>query len=519
MISRRNVLASTAAVVAASAAGGGQAQAQVQAVSGSPTTARAGGRAAPMEITAPTVEYARRPLGVDEPRPRFSWPMAAGEPGLRQSAYQLRVATSVSALARPDVWDSGRVASEESVLVPYEGPGLRPRTRYFWTVRVWDAEGRVSRWSEPEWWETGLMDAGQWAARWISAPAELTDAPSFEGGHWIWFPEGDPASSAPAETRWFRRTADLPGDITSATLVITADNACSVSVNGREVARTDLATDNEDWKRPAVVDVLGQVASGNNVLAVEAVNGTVGPAGLLAVLVVRTASGERRIVTDAAWKVTDQEPGGDWRGAGFDDSGWAAAREAAQWGAGPWGMVTPVTHAVTRLRREFSLRRGKVRRARLYETALGLYEAHLNGVRVGRDQLAPGWTDYRTRVQYQTHDVTELVRSGGGNALGVYLAPGWYAGNVGMFGPHQYGEHPALLAQLEVEYADGSSQRVVSDTGWSASTGPVVSADLLDGETYDARQETPGWTSVRRTGWCRNGWWRRSTRRCGSPRS
>ncbi|MGW0074788.1 alpha-L-rhamnosidase [Streptomyces cellulosae] len=498
MISRRNVLASTAAVVAASAAGAGPAQA----VPVSPTTARAGGRAAPVEIT-PTVEYARHPLGLDEPRPRFSWPMAAGEPGLRQTAYQLRVATSVSALARPDVWDSGRVTSEESALVPYEGPELRPRTRYFWTVRVWDGKGRVTPWSEPDWWETGLMGAGQWAARWISAPAELTDAPSFEGGHWIWFPEGDPASSAPAVTRWFRRTAELPGEITSATLVITADNAYSVSVNGREVARTDLATDNEDWKRPAVVDVLGQVVPGSNVIAVEATNGTVGPAGLLAVVVVRTAAGEQRVVTDAAWKVTDQEPSGNWRGGGFDDSGWAAAREAAPWGAGPWGTVTPVTHAVTRLRREFSLRRGKVRRARLYVTALGLYEAHLNGVRVGRDQLAPGWTDYRTRVQYQTHDVTELVRSGGGNALGVYLAPGWYAGNVGMFGPHQYGEHPALLVQLEVDYADGSTQRVVSDTGWSASTGPVVSADLLDGETYDARKETPGWTSAGfdDTGW------------------
>ncbi|TWD13028.1 alpha-L-rhamnosidase [Streptomyces sp. T12] len=490
MISRRNVLASTAAAVAAAAAGAVPAQ-------GAPapsTTARAGGRSVLVKITAPTVEYARHPLGLDEPRPRFSWPMASDEPGLRQSAYQLRVATGAAALAHPDVWDSGRVASDESALVPYAGPELRPRTRYFWTVRVWDGRGRVSGWSEPDWWETGLLGADQWSARWISAPAELTDAPSFQGCHWIWFPEGDPASSAPAETRWFRRTADLPEAVTSATLVITADNAYSASVNGREVARTDLATDNQDWRKPAVVDVTDQVRSGGNVIAVEAVNGTEGPAGLLAVLVVRTASGEQRIVTDAAWKATDQEPAGDWRGAGFDDTAWAAAREAAAWGGGPWGTVTPVTHAVTRLRREFSLRRGKVRRARLYVTALGLYEAHLNGVRVGRDQLAPGWTDYRTRVQYQTHDVTELVRSGG-NALGVHLAPGWYAGNVGMFGPHQYGEHPALLAQLEVDYADGTTQRVTSGTDWSASTGPIVAADLLDGETYDARKETPGWTT------------------------
>ncbi|WP_323137517.1 alpha-L-rhamnosidase N-terminal domain-containing protein [Streptomyces albogriseolus] len=112
---------------------------------------------------------------------------------------------------------------------------------------------------------------------------------------------------------------------------------------------------------------------------------------------------------------------------------------------GPWGRVTPAVRAVTRLRREFSLRQARAERARLYVTALGLYEAHLNGVRVGRDHLAPGWTDYRTRVQYRTHDVTQLVRSGGGDALGVCLAPGWYDGNA-VPGPHQYGRRPARPA-------------------------------------------------------------------------
>ncbi|MFE6488415.1 family 78 glycoside hydrolase catalytic domain, partial [Streptomyces sp. NPDC057757] len=96
---------------------------------------------------------------------------------------------------------------------------------------------------------------------------------------------------------------------------------------------------------------------------------------------------------------------------------------------------------------------------------------------------------------YQTYDVTKLLRTGP-NAIGAYVAPGWYAGNVGMFGPHQYGERPALLAQLEIEYTDGTSERVTSGTGWRAAAGPIVAADLLGGETYDARKETPGWTSA-----------------------
>ncbi|MFF9143072.1 hypothetical protein ACF09G_36665 [Streptomyces albogriseolus] len=114
-------------------------------------------------------------------------------------------------------------------------------------------------------------------------------------------------------------------------------------------------------------------------IGVGVVNATVGPAGLLAVLVVRSVSGERWIVTDAAWKVTGHKPDSNWRGAGFDDTGWAAAREATP--GGPWGRGTPAVHAVTRLRREFSLRQARAERARLYVTALGLYEAYLNGPR------------------------------------------------------------------------------------------------------------------------------------------
>ncbi|MFE3263995.1 alpha-L-rhamnosidase [Streptomyces sp. NPDC059215] len=488
MISRRNILAGAVATVGAVATGAGPA---VAAPSGS---AAAGVRRGAPRVTAPTVEYVQHPLGLDAQHPRLSWPVTSDGPGTRQSAYQIRVASSASRLSHPDVWDSGKVTSGDSVLVPYAGPRLAPRTRYFWTVRAWGADGGVSGWSEPSWWETGLMDAAQWSAEWISAPPALTDAPSLEGSAWIWFPEGDPANSAPAATRWFRRTVDLPAGITAATLAITADNVYAVSVNGTEVARTDLATDNEGWRRPAVVDVLAQVRSGTNVLAVAATNASEGPAGLVAVLTLHTASGEQRVLTDASWKSTDKEPAGTWRETGFDDSAWPAAKEAAAWGAGPWGRVVPASYAANQLRHEFALPRKKVSRARLYATALGLYEAHLNGRRVGRDHLAPGWTDYRRRVQYQAYDVTSLVRSGG-NALGVYVAPGWYAGNVGMFGPHQYGERPALLAQLEVEYTDGTSERITSGPDWRAASGPIVAADLLGGETYDARKETPGWTS------------------------
>ncbi|MFI0733614.1 glycoside hydrolase family 78 protein [Streptomyces sp. NPDC021225] len=146
------------------------------------------------------------------------------------------------------------------------------------------------------------------------------------------------------------------------------------------------------------------------------------------------------------------------------------------------------------LRHEFELR-GPVRSARLYATALGVYEAELNGSRIGDHVLAPGWTAYDKRLRYQTHDVTTLLRPGR-NAFGAVLGDGWFRGRIGFDGRTRaiYGDRLAFLAQLEVEYEDGTTQRVVTDGSWRAATGPVVSSGLYDGEAYDARLERTGWS-------------------------
>ena len=146
------------------------------------------------------------------------------------------------------------------------------------------------------------------------------------------------------------------------------------------------------------------------------------------------------------------------------------------------------------LRKEVSLDRS-VRRARLYATARGVYELSINGMRVGEDVLAPGWTDYDKRIQYQTYDITPLLADGP-NALGAVLGDGWFSGFVGFDPKHRgalYGARPQLLAQLDVEYEDGSRESVATDGSWRCSTGPVLFSDLLMGESYDARKEMPGW--------------------------
>ncbi|MEV0323273.1 alpha-L-rhamnosidase [Streptomyces sp. NPDC050658] len=485
MISRRRLLSTTATAALGTAVTAGAVPSAVAAPSASTRALR---------VTRPTVEYVRHPLGLDVPRPRLSWPLASDKEGQAQSAYQVRVATSPGRLADPDVWDSGKVTSGDSVLVPYAGPELKPRTRYHWSVRVWDTAGRASAWSEPSWWETGLSATSDWSARWIGAPASLIGAPALDDASWVWFPEGDPASSAPAATRWFRGRVELPAGVTRARLVMTADDGYTAYVDGTRVAHAEADSAADNWRRPALVDVTDHLGTGTALIAVSATNATTGPAGLLGLLELTTADGVRVVSTDGTWKTTDKEPSGDWRSAGYDDGSWPAAKVLAPWGGGPWGKVAPSHSPAAQLRHEFRLPRGKtVARARLYATALGLYDAHLNGERVGDDRLAPGWTDYKKRVQYQTYDVTGQLKSGA-NALGVTLAAGWYAGSIGWFGPHQYGEQPALLAQLEVTYTDGSRDSVVSGTDWRAATGPVTGADLMSGEDYDARLETDGWT-------------------------
>jgi alpha-L-rhamnosidase len=157
------------------------------------------------------------------------------------------------------------------------------------------------------------------------------------------------------------------------------------------------------------------------------------------------------------------------------------------------------------LRRVFPLEK-TVRRARLYATARGVYELYVNGTRVGKDVLAPGWTDYHRRVQYQTYDVTPLLAEGQ-NALGAVLGDGWFAGFVGFDPKHRgalYGPRPQLLAQLNVEYEDGTTASLATEGSWRCSTGPILFSDLLMGESYDARREMPGWAEP---GFDDSGWY------------
>jgi len=285
-------------------------------------------RAQAFHVERLRTEYATNPIGIDEPSPRLSWILHSERRGTMQGAYEVRVATREGDLARSAIWNTGKVMSDESVNLAYAGPTLKPGQRYHWQVRVWDDRGRASNWSAPAYWETGLMGAAQWTAKWI--------------------------------------TPDLAEDTTRS--------------NPSPMLRTTFA--------------LG----------------------------------------------------------------------------------------------------GTVASARAYVTSHGVYEMEINGRRVGDEVLAPGWTSYDKRLQYQTYDVTAHMRRGA-NAVGVTLGDGWYRGRLAWdTRRNTYGKEVALLAQIVVRYSDGREQVIGTNEGWKASTGPILASDIYNGETYDARLEQAGWS-------------------------
>ena len=144
------------------------------------------------------------------------------------------------------------------------------------------------------------------------------------------------------------------------------------------------------------------------------------------------------------------------------------------------------------LRKEISTSK-KITKATAYITAHGMYEAFINGQRIGDGQLTPGWTSYHKRLQYQCYDVTSLLRQGK-NAIGAVLGNGWYRGYIGFENNHaNYGKDIALLLQVDISYADGTKGTIVSDSSWKTSTGEITYSEIYNGETIDARKEKKGW--------------------------
>jgi alpha-L-rhamnosidase len=196
---------------------------------------------------------------------------------------------------------------------------------------------------------------------------------------------------------------------------------------------------------------------------------------------------EREVESSTAW----------WEMGLLERTDWEA-----QWIGAPFWGGPRTSSPAPYLRKEFTLHKQLVA-ARLYATAIGFYECHLNGVRVGDAFFTPGWTDYFQRVQYQVYDVTELLRSGA-NAFGMILGDGWGVGHIAWLGRQHYADRPRCLAQIVLTYSDGSKDIIATDNTWKATQGAILESDMLMGEGYDARRELMNWSN---SGYDDAFWW------------
>ncbi|UCG57304.1 MAG: family 78 glycoside hydrolase catalytic domain [Phycisphaerales bacterium] len=451
--------------------------------------------AAPGAARNLTCEYLTNPLGIDEPFPRLAWQLNDPRRGAKQTAYQVLVATDSGLLSpgKANMWDSGRVHSGQSIQVVYAGKSLQPRTRYHWTVRTWDAAAEPSPFSPWAFWETGLLEPKDWRAQWIGLPERLPKSVAPHVGY------HSQIAHSSDETKWVSidlgriRTVDTvrlfpclpfsysknPGFLFPVRFRIEVSGDAEFKTGRTLVDRTG-----KDFPNPGdEVQTLGfeptecrYVRMTVTKLAHRDADNYAFAVAEIQVLSEGTVISEGRQV-----KALDSIEQDDWSLRHLND-GVTQTQRRVESPAGPAHM----------LRCSFRLPT-TIRCARAYVSALGVYELKINGRRVGDNILAPEWTDYHTRIQYQTYDITGLLCKGD-NAVGAVIGDGWYAGLVGIAGRLHYGPRLGLLLQLEIECEDGSRHTIVSGPSWRGTTnGPIVASDIIRGETHDARKQQPGW--------------------------
>jgi alpha-L-rhamnosidase len=432
-------------------------------------------------------EFLENPLGIDVASPRLSWQSDSTERNWKQAAYEVVVTSSDESLraGKADIWDSGKVDSAESVGIVYQGPALTSRRRYHWKVRVWDSGGQTTESTDEAWWEMGLLHPTDWKAKWIRWKNPEDDADR-RGIRWIWIAGQDALAVVPKTAATFRVTVNLPEKAREAVLLLATRGDFVAKVNGQEV---DVKSRWRTFDRRDIADELVEGKNDIEVTVTAPEPPQFGPsagaktttAALAALVKITRANGAIiRFPTNASWEASADKT-----------STWEAAKVIAALTdkrlEDPGDLPQPAAY----LRRTLALSK-KVQSARLYVTALGSYRVFLNGSQVGADVLTPDFTDYRKRILYQAYDVSSLLEKGN-NVISALLGDGWYGSGLTWVGMHFFPPPDRFVAQLEIDYADGTHDTIVTNESWKAAVSPIVRSDIYGGEVYDGRQEQAGW--------------------------
>lgn len=461
-------------------------------------------------------EYRENPIGIETSSPRLSWTINSGRRGEAQTAYQIRVATTSGLLAedKVDLWDSGKVASDVSVHVPYSGSALAPAQRVFWTVRIWDREGVVSAWSKPAEWTMGLLTLESWSgAKWICARRQYVpqglqvrtdkeDVPVMIqldlGGpntieRVVLHPQvfGDPVKGWVRGYGFPRRfKIDVSADPAFSKMeTIIDESGKDMYVSGLEPVTYDLSKKVGRYVRLTILKHTPQEDSSAyfsalSELEIRRKRASTSPHKNVALGSAVSLAGATEV---AGWGVSQVVDG---LGMATQMQRIMADVPACCPGEKPELRQNP--HAAIYLRKEIDVAK-PVRRALVSMCGLGMSELSIEGKKVGDAVLSPQFTDHNKRVSYVVYDVTGDLKQGR-NAMGVVLGNGIpCVPSLGYLKWYGNGGQPRLLLKLDIEFTDGTRQAVVSDESWRWSAGEITYNDLWVGEHVDARLAKPGW--------------------------
>ncbi len=487
-------------------------------------------------------EYMENPIGIGRTNPVFSWKISKGEArGIVQTSYHIVVEGDEGV-----VWDSGTVTSDLSNGIVYEGSPLQSGKQYSWTVTAADNQGASA--STGGTFGMGLLDEAAWnGAQWISntggTPAEDTGAKTdpkkyaveceFElrsgslglmfgpntSNFYMWqintvqsqinHGETNLDNVSASDVLMLRPHRWLGGGVTGLGEYAIGDNNAIKSMRtGRHTVRLEIdngkVTTYLDGNKLLYNNPVGSTAARTEDyldMPTASLN-EIGGAGLR---VCYTASNldkddltlYKLAIYDSDGQLAYLNEFKDDNPLGYGDlqTGGGILLKPTEPTPGwlAWQKPGSAESQVPLMMKEFETQNQKIKRATVYASALGHYELNLNGQKVGEEFMAPGWTEYEKRVQYQAYDVTAQLTQGGKNRIGAMIAPGWYSGNISSIGKNRYGETQALIANMVIEYENGDTQSVATDGTWFYSLdGPILSTDMFDGETYDARREQGG---------------------------
>ena len=390
-----------------------------------------------------TVEYRTDPVGIDAKSPRLSWKLPAGF--VRQTAYEIEA----------DGASCGKVASADTLNLPWPGVALTTGSRHSWRVRVWNEKGEASPWSGAARFVMGVMDEAFWRAQWIGPNAATRPDVDFADAKWI--------TSSSGAVRVSFELAAVPE---TKEIVFLSRGPYYLHVNGKP-SRGSYSGHVWDGRFAKFHDLACDgLKVGTNTVEFRRMH----DADPFAVICVFREKGVTAgPVSCGAW------PGAAELG-GLRDVPWAK------------DLVLRDELASPAFEKRFSVGR-PVRRATLFVTGLGYYEASLNGRRVGDKVLDPSPTDYGKRVLYSTYVLDDAVKMGE-NTLSVLVGHGFYdvrQKSVWDNDMATWRDVPRMIAQLELEYADGTRESVVSDGSWRQVKSPIGWDDIREGEVVGGR--------------------------------